>query len=235
MASIAEANTSAAISNEAARLAIAAIATYQVLLIVLIFLRSDLDPSWHTISEWAIGPHGWIMSAAFLISALSYAVSFLMLKSQLSGILGRIGLGIFLICMIGATGVGIFKTDPMPLHFPLSVRGTLHLIFGTSQLVLLPFAALLINLSLARNNETWRPARRVLLWTAGLPLFGFLSFAVYSAISVLPLGPGAYGPGVNIGWPPRFAFLTYMLWVVILCWQATRCSRSASAKIQAKG
>ena len=55
-ASIAKANTSAAISNEAARLAIAAIATYQVLLIVLIFLRSDLDPSWHTISEWAIGP-----------------------------------------------------------------------------------------------------------------------------------------------------------------------------------
>ena len=67
------------------------------------------------------------------------------------------------------------------------------------------------------------------------PLFGFLSFAVYSAIFVFPLGPGAYGPGVNIGWPPRFAFLTYMLWVVILGWQATRCSRRASTEIQAKG
>jgi len=75
MASIAKANTSAAISNEAARLAIAAIATYQVLLIVLIFLRSDLDPSWHTISEWAIGPHGWIMSAAFLISSVAVSNS----------------------------------------------------------------------------------------------------------------------------------------------------------------
>jgi hypothetical protein len=95
-------------------------------------------------------------------------------------------------------------------------------IFGTSQLVLLPFAALLINLSLARNSEAWRPARRVLLSTAGLPLFGFLGFAAYSAIFVFPLGPDAYGPGVNIGWPPRFAFLTYMLWVVILGWQATR-------------
>ena len=38
-----------------------------------LFLRPDLDPSWHTISEWAIGQHGWIMSGAFLISALSYA------------------------------------------------------------------------------------------------------------------------------------------------------------------
>jgi hypothetical protein len=79
------------------------------------------------------------------------------------------------------------------------------------------------------------PARRILLWTAGLPLFGFLSFAVYSAIFVFPLGPSAYRPGVNTGWPPRFAFLTYMLWVVILGWQATRCSRRASTEIQAKG
>jgi hypothetical protein len=62
----------------------------------------------------------------------------------------------------------------------------------------------------------------------------FLSFAVYSAFFVFPLGPGAYGPCVNIGWPPRFAFLTYMLWVVILGWQATRCSRRTSTEIQTK-
>jgi hypothetical protein len=172
---------------------------------------------------------------AFLLSALSYAGLFVMLKSQLHGTRGRLGLGMLLICLIGATGVGIFTTDPMPLHFPLSTRGTLHVNFGTSQLVLLPFAALLINLSLAHNNETWTPARRILLWTAGLPLFGFLAFAVYSAIFVFPLGTGAYGPGVNIGWPPRLAFLTYVLWVVILGWQAIRLSRRTSTGLQAKG
>ena len=113
--------------------------------------------------------------------------------------------------------------------------GNLSLYFPAATLVLFPFAALLINLSLARSNETWTPARRILLWTAGLPLFGFLAFAVYSAIFVFPLGPGAYGPGVNIGRPPRFAFLTYLLWVVVLGWQATRCSRRASAELQRKG
>jgi hypothetical membrane protein len=231
MTNAALATSSAAISIRAARFSTAAIISYQLLLIALIFLRPDLAPSWHTISEWAIGLYGWIMSGAFLISALSYAALFGMLKSQLHGILGRMGLGILLICAMGATGVGIFRTDPMPLHLPLSTRGTLHMIFGTSQLALLPFAALFINLSLAGNNEAWRSARRVLRWTAGLPLFGFLGFAVYSAIYVFPLGPDAYGPGVNIGWPPRFAFLTYMLWVVIIGWQATRCSRRASTKI----
>src|ERR1022692_4614036 len=132
MASAAVASTSAAISTRAARLAIVAIASYQILLIALIFVRPDLAPSWHTISEWATGPYGWIMSGAFLISALSYAALFVMLKSQLHGILGCIGLGILLICTIGATGVAIFRTDPMPLHFPLSTRGKLHAIFGTS-------------------------------------------------------------------------------------------------------
>jgi hypothetical protein len=206
-----------------------AITSYQVLLIVLIFLRPDLAPSWHTISEWALGPYGWIMSVAFLISATSYAALFVLLKPHLHGSLGRSGLGLLLLCVIGATGVAICTTDPMPLHPPLSTRGTLHVIFGTTQMVLLPFAALLINLSLARR-QAWRPERRVLLWTAGLPLFGFLCFAVYSAIFVFPLGKDAYGPGVNIGWPPRFTFLTYMLWVVILGWQAIMWARRTSAE-----
>lgn len=225
MASTALTHLSVPISTRAARLAIVAIVSFQLLLIALIFLRPDLAPSWHTISEWAIGPYGWLMSTAFLISALSYAALFLMLRSQVHGILGHIGLGILLTCAIGSAGVGIFTTDPMPIHPPLSLKGTLHVIFGTSQLVLLPFAALLINFALIRKNEGWRRARRVLIWTAGLPLFGFLCFALYTAIFVAPLGPGAYGPGVNIGWPPRFAFFTYMVWVVSLGYEAIRCAR----------
>ncbi len=194
MTSAALTRTSAAISTRAERLAVVAIVSYQILLIALIFLRPDLAPSWHAVSEWAIGPHGWMMSDAFLISAKSYAALFVMLKSQLHGSLGRMGLGILLICVIGAAGVGIFTTDPMPLRFPLATRGTLHVIFGTSQLVLLPFAALLINLSLARNHDAWRPARRALIWSAGLPLFGFLSLAVYSTVFVFPLGSGCLWP-----------------------------------------
>lgn len=229
MTSKALAKPSAAISPTAARLAIGAIVSYQILLVVLIFLRPDLDPAWHTVSEWAIGPHGWIMSVGFLLSAVSYAALFVMLRAQLQGAMGRIGLGILLICVIGAAGVGIFTTDPMPLHYPLSTTGTLHVTFGTIQLMLLPFAALLINLSLVRN-QMWARARKALLWSAGSPLFGFLGFAVYTGIFVVPLGPHAYGPGVNIGWPPRFAFLSYMLWLVTLAWQAIRCSVQGRAE-----
>ena len=149
----------------------------------------------------------------------------MMLSSQVKSVIGRVGLGILLMCVIGAFGVGICTTDPMPIHPPLSARGTLHVIFGTSQLVLLPFAALFINIGLTRKNEIWARSRWVLLWTAGLPLFGFSAFVLYSAIFVFPMRPQAYGPGVNIGWPPRFAFFTYMLWLVTLAWQGIRCGR----------
>ena len=176
MTSTALARQSATMSTKAARLAMGAMVAYQVLLSALIFLRPDLAPSWHSISEWAIGRYGWIMSGAFLISALSYGALFAMVRSQLRDTLGRIGLGLLLLCVIGAAGVGLFTTDPMPMRSPLSTRGTLHVISGKTQLVLPPFAALFINLSLARGNQAWAIARWALLWTAGLPFFGFAAF-----------------------------------------------------------
>ncbi len=209
-------------SLRAARLSIAAVTAYQVLLVALIFLRPDLDPSWHTISEWAIGRHGWIMVLAFLVSAVSYGSLFVAIRSHVRGVWGKIGLGILLICTLGTVGVGAFVTDPMPLTHEksLSTGGTLHLICGSSALLLLPFAALLINLNLALKNPAWVAARRALLWTAGLPLLGLVGFLVHLAIFVTPLGDGAYGPGVPIGWPPRFLLLSYMGWLIALAWQA---------------
>ena len=217
------------ISVPAARLAIAAMLIYHVTLIALIFLRPDLDPSWHTISEWAIGPYGWIMTAAFLISGLTYASLFVAIRSQMRGTLGKIGLVILLICTIGTVGVGIFTTDPMPFGVTaLSTTGILHIIFGTTAMTLLPFGALLINLSLALKNEAWASARRALLWTAGVPFLGSASATAYTIIFVVPLGPTAYGPGVHIGWPPRVIFWSYMIWLITLAWQAMKLRRQAS-------
>jgi hypothetical protein len=138
------------------------------------------------------------------------------------GTLGRIGLGILAICTIGAAGAGVFVTDPMPLRYPLSTTGTLHLISGMSQLVLLPFAALLINLSLARKTLAWARARTALRWTAGLPLVALAGFLVHLAIFVIPLGPDAYGPGVPVGWSGRFLFLTYMVWLITIAAEAIK-------------
>jgi hypothetical protein len=217
------------VSTRAAWLTIGSGVAYQAALAALIFFRPDLDPSWHSVSEWATGPHGRIMSGTFVICSISYFSLFALLRTQLRSCMGQIGLAILLICAAGVAGAGLFTTDPMPFRPPLSVRGTLHVVCGTGQLVLFPFAALLINLSLARIQGGWAMTPKLLLWTAWLPLFAFVCFAVYTGLFVVPLGPQAYGPGVNIGWPPRFAFFTYTLWTLIVAGLPIRWSRMVPA------
>jgi len=202
----------AAISPTAARLSILTIIIYQVLMVALIFIRPEIDPSRQPISEYAIGRLGWIMVLAFLSSAVSYGSLFVAIRSQVRGLWGTLGLGLLAICVIGTAGVGIFTADPIAVPMDaLSTRGNLHIIFGGSALFLLPFAALVINLNLARNNPAWATARRALLWTAGLPLFGLIAFMVMVAV----ITPAE-------GWPPRFLFLTYMVWVIVLAAQVIK-------------
>jgi hypothetical protein len=212
-------------SPTAAWVAIVAVVAYQLLLAALIFIRPDLDPYWHTISEWAIGPHGWIMSMAFLVSAVSYGALFVAIRPQVQGLGGKIGLGTLLICAIGVAGVGIFTTDPLDTPpEAMTTRGLIHLFCGLAQLMLLPFAALLINLNLARKNAEWASARTVLLATAGLPLLGLIGFIVHLSLYIIPLGDRASGPGVPIGWSPRILFLTYAIWLITLASQAIKLS-----------
>lgn len=208
-------------SLTATRLSMATDITFQALLVALLFIRPELDPSWQPISEYAIGRFGWIMVLAFLVSAMGYAALFVALKSQVSTIAGGIGLGILLVCAIGRALAGVFVTDPIETaQNALTTAGSLHTVSAGSALVLLPFAALLVNLSLARGNPQWSAARRALLVTAGLPLLGLMLFAVTMMI-VVP-SDGGFGPGVNVGWPNRFLLLVYTAWLVTLAWQAIR-------------
>jgi hypothetical protein len=164
--------TAPPVSAAAAKLSGAAIIGYQILLLAVIFIRPDLDPARKPISEYAIGRHGWVMVLAFLTAAVSYSCLFVAVRPAVRGVTGRVGLGILGMCVVGTVGVGVFVADPVvtPLT-ELTPIGTLHVICGLSALVLLPFAALLINLDIARHNAAAAPTLR---WTAGLPLLGLV-------------------------------------------------------------
>jgi hypothetical protein len=209
----------------AARVSIAAVLTYQALLAALIVIRPELDPSWQTISVYALGRLGWIMVLAFLVSALSYAALVVAVAGDVGGAVGRVGLGLLVGCVAGTVGVGLFRTDPITASPGEGTTvGALHTAFGSTALVLLPFAALLINLSLARRNAGWAVARRPLLWTAGLPLLAFVVHAVWVAAELPP--DGRLGPGVDVGWPARLLLLGYMVWLVVLAAQVIRVART---------
>ena len=206
-----------------AKIAIAGVITYNVILTVLIFIKSDLDPYWHTISEYAFGSFGWLMTVAFLCSALAYASILVAIKSEIKGVVGHVGLAILFICAVATIGVGLFKTDPLTTpQNQISTPGMIHMISGGAALFLLPFAAMLINLSLAFRNKNWQSSRKLVLFTAGVPMLGLAGFIAHYVIHVAPLGENAYGPGVPIGYPPRALFLTYMIWLITLAIQTQK-------------
>lgn len=211
-ASVIRATLHGGFSPSAARLAFAASAAFVLLLAALHVLKPDLDPSWRFISEYELGDYGWVMRAAFFCLALSCFSLGVALFSQVRSIAGYLGLALLLLSAAGMTIAGIYVPDRV---------NKLHEVGAMLDNV--PFAALLINWSLSRN-AAWSPARRMLLWTAGLPLLGLVVFVV-SMIIMLPRNGGQPGPDVLVGWPNRLMILAHCAWLMPVAWHAIYVAR----------
>lgn len=211
-------NPVSAISPQAARIAFGAGISFLVLLTLLHILKPELNPSWHFISEYAIGNSGWLMVLAFFTLSAGYAALFLALKSQVQTIGGKIGLALLLISAVGFAIAGIFVTDPI-ITPPdqRSMTGQLHELGALLDLT--PFAAPLIAWSLARHNPNWASAKRALWATAWLPLIGLV---VFSGAVALLSPEGKFGSDVLVGWPNRFLIVTYCVWLAVVAWQAIK-------------
>jgi hypothetical membrane protein len=198
-----------------ASLSIASAVSYQLLLLVLIFLRPDLPVYSTTISEWAIGKYGWLMQMAFFISAISYLLLFAILKDEIKGKLGKIGITLLFICFLGTVGVGIFITNPYPPDLRIT-KTLIHTTAGSLAMVLYPIAILLITISISNRNETWAKYSTMLKTIGFLPVLAFAGFIVQLNLYVIPLGEGAVRPSVPVGYPPRIMFLAYHLTLIAI-------------------
>jgi hypothetical protein len=213
-----------AISRTAARLSLAATATFLVLLVALHFIKPELDPSWRVISEYAIGDYGWLMVLAFLSLAASCVALFVAIRSQTRATGGKIGLAFLLVAAAGLIIAAIFTTDPITAsQDELTTHGNLHAL-GAALGTGFPIAATLIGWSLA-SNQAWSSARRSLVWSAGLAWIGFLVFAL-SMVVMVP-DDGTFGPDVLIGWPNRFMMLAYSAWLMVVARQAIQVQTSS--------
>src|SRR5215204_3309080 len=220
---VVEAKPVMAISRTAALLAFAGAFAFAVLLVALHFIKPELDPSWHFISEYAIGRYGWMMVLAFLSLALGYVGLFVAIRSQLRTITGRIGLALLLVSALGLIIAAVFTTDPITVsEDALTTEGTLHNLGGTLGMAM-PFAAALVGWTLARN-PAWSSAKRPLLWATGLALVAFVVSFVSLGVMVSQSG-GEFGPDVPVGWPNRFEIVAYSVWLMVVARHALRLSR----------
>jgi hypothetical protein len=206
------------ISLPAARLAIAASAAVLILLAGLHLLSPEFDPSWRMVSEYANGQYGWVLSLMFAAWALSsWALAFA-IRSQVRTTAGKIGL-VFLI----AAGVG----EAMAAAF--DINHALHGLAGIIGILSLPIAAMLISVSLSRN-QAWSASKKVLLWTANLTwisvvlliatfilmVIGFTQAGGEMAAEVTTLPSGVIA---LVGWANRLLVVVYSIWVMAVAWQ----------------
>jgi Protein of unknown function (DUF998) len=116
-----------AVSRTAALLSFAGAATFVVLLAALHFIKPELDPAWHMISEYEIGRYGWVMVLAFLSLAFSCVALLVAIRSQVRTTGGRIGLALLLVCAAGVTIAAVFTSDPITASSDeLTTHGNLH-------------------------------------------------------------------------------------------------------------
>jgi hypothetical protein len=151
-----------ATSQAAAKLSFAASALFLILLVILHFIKPEFDPSWHMISEYEIGDYGWVMQLAFIILALSYIGLFVAVLPQVRTVGGRVGLALLLLSATGLTIAAFAVSDPITASKDqLTAHGNMHGLGAMLGIPSLPIAAVLISLSLARN-QAWSSARRLL-------------------------------------------------------------------------
>lgn len=199
-------------ARTAALVAAGAGIAFLLILASLHVLRPDLDPTWRVISEYALGPYGWMMQAAFFALALATASLGVAAYAQARTFGGYLGLVLLLLTAIGMVLAGVFVTDPVTVAAEAQTPShRLHMLGAMLDSV--PLAAPLISYSVSRGRRTEFSARwlRYLAW---LPLLGTIVF-IASAVLLLPAHGGAFGPDVLIGIPNRLMIVTHCVWIAL--------------------
>lgn len=187
-----------------------------LILAALHFIKPEIDPSWNFISEYQVGKFGWLMSVAFFSLALSCIFLTIGLWQQAKSILGKIGLLGLLAAASGMIIAGVFRTDPLNTSIDLITRsGELHQLGATLDQI--PFAIILISLSLIRNNPFWRNKKGLLIGLIALVWIGLFAFIISLALQ-FP-ADRVFGPNVIVGWQNRLMILTQAIWLIVIARQ----------------
>jgi hypothetical protein len=211
------------VSRAAARIAVAGGLVSLILLGALHVLRPDLDPSWHVISEYAVGEYGWLMALCFLSMAIGSASLLVTLLPQVRTVGGRIGLAFLLFAALGLAMAAMFPMDPITVApEDVTTSGRMHGVAGAIGVPGMVVSAVVLSYAL-RKKPLWAPFRLRLLALAHVTWVSFALLGVFLAILMqrhTMSGPWA------VGWANRLLMYAYGGWVMIAAWPATGKRRS---------
>jgi hypothetical membrane protein len=126
--------------------AIAGVIYFVVAVVVLHILRPDYDPARRVISNYAVGPYGFLMTIAFLAPAMSqFGLALGLYRGMAIGSRSRIGMMLLGIAGLGDLLSAIFPTDVTPNDTPVTTIGVIHILAGVIGFLCLLVAMFLLS------------------------------------------------------------------------------------------
>jgi hypothetical membrane protein len=171
-----------------------------------VFLRPDLNPLAHYVSEYVNGTYGTLMTGTFYGLSLAWAALAVGLYRAIPPP-GRswFGLGALALCSAGSLGAGIFPTDPAGVA--PTARGALHRLMATLFFVCI-CPGMLALAAAWRHDGAWTSHTRATFVLASTALAGLILLAV---------GP----PGLS-GLAQRWILASVLGWHLLAAWQVNR-------------
>ena len=211
----------------AARLAALGSLAVALIILALHAIKPEYQPSWRFISEYAIGPQGWIMQAAFLLWAASCGALAFALRGHARSRRGRAGLVVLAVVAIALVPAGLFPQDPVTAPPEAhTVSGTIHAIASMIGVPGIALAAVLISSALWRTHADWTPHRRLLMASAHATWISLAAMAIYLAWAVPQ--SGGFTPDVAAGWMNRLVVASYLAWQITVASLLLAMSRPAA-------
>lgn len=202
--------------GRAARACAGAVMLFVVLVAVLHVIEPEFGPTWRFVSEYANGPHGWVMNLAFFVMAAGCAAATLALRPHARTRPAKTGLFFLALTVVGLVMAGSFDQDPITSS-AVTREGTLHAVATMIGIPGFTIASLLLGLSLARR---WRSLRTPLIVLSQLPWIAFASMIIYMAV-VMPTA-GGFGPTVHVGLINRLFLAAMCAWLLFVARHAER-------------
>jgi hypothetical protein len=212
---VVESQNSSRVTMVLALLTVGGVATFLFNLTALHFLRPDVNPVLEPISNFAVGPFGFLFTAADIGSGL--AALALMLGLYL-GIAppARSYIGLFFLGLYGVSELlaGIF---PIDVGAETTTVGAIHNIVGNIGFFGFPIAVILLSLGMGKD-ERWRSLR--------LPALALAGVIVLTVILTMV----GFNVGIGFGVTQRLSNVAVILWMLVVALHLRSVARGALAQ-----
>ena len=155
-------------------------------------LRPEYNPVNHAVSNYAVGPYGYLMTAAFYALALSvFALAHGLARSMALTTQAQVAMLLLNIASIGIVVMGIFPGDAHALHPPATITGIVHwLAAGVSFLSIMIAAFILSNCF--KTDERWQAFQRPAFALALAMVVALLLYGMLALIGWIGIGQRIY-------------------------------------------